>query len=35
MVAVAMINLTHVPVRDGATLAQSLSGRILASWRYL
>lgn len=35
MVAVAMINLTNVPVHDGATLAQSLTGTILASWRYL
>lgn len=35
LVAVALINLSLVPVRDAATLAQSRTGRMLASWRYL
>ncbi|MFN4172501.1 MAG: hypothetical protein ACK4GW_12190 [Pseudorhodobacter sp.] len=31
---VSNINLTLVPVTDGATLARSLTGRVLASWDY-
>lgn len=35
LVIVAMINLSLVPVRDSATLAQTLTGRMMARFRYL
>lgn len=34
LIAVAMINLTLVPVHDRETLSKSLTGRILTSWEY-